>query len=94
MTLWDFLSDESRPDMDEVSMLTAVTLFLLSAGTEVVGVTSLQKGCMDRFRNALNSSDPWVMDCNIAELYSLIPSVLLHVLPAPPSRVGEGQEPS
>ena len=46
--------------MDEVSMLTAITLFLLSASNELVGVTVLQKGCMDRFRNALNSSDPWV----------------------------------
>lgn len=41
-------------------MLTAITLFLLSASNELVGVTVLQKGCMDRFRNALNSSDPWV----------------------------------
>lgn len=41
-------------------MLTALTLFLLSASNELVGVTVLQKGCMDRFRNALNSSDPWV----------------------------------
>lgn len=53
-------TDESRPDMDQVSMLTAITLFLLSASNELVGVTVLQKGCMDRFRNALNSSDPWV----------------------------------
>lgn len=52
--------DESRPDVDEVSMLTAVTLFLLSASTELVGVRALQKGCLDRFRSALNSSDPWV----------------------------------
>lgn len=52
--------DESRPDTDEVSMLTAVTLFLLSASNELVGVTVLQKDCMDRFRNALNSNDPWV----------------------------------
>ena len=52
--------EESRPDMDEVSMLTAITLFLLSASNELVGVIVLQKGCMDRFRNALNSSDPWV----------------------------------
>lgn len=55
--------EESRPDMDEVSMLTAITLFLLSASNELVGVTVLQKGCMDRFRNALNSSDPWVRPC-------------------------------
>lgn len=53
-------ADESRPDMDEVSMLTAITLFLLSASNELVGVTVLQKGCMDRFRNGLNSSDPGV----------------------------------
>lgn len=46
--------------MDEVSMLTAITLFLLSASNELVGVTVLQKGCRDRFQNALNSSDPWV----------------------------------
>lgn len=52
--------DESRPDVDEVSMLTAVTLFLLSASRELVGVTVLQEGCLDRFRAALNSSDPWV----------------------------------
>ncbi|MGH0155117.1 UNVERIFIED_CONTAM: hypothetical protein FKN15_028696 [Acipenser sinensis] len=55
--------DESKPNMDEVSMLTAITLFLLSAGAEIVGVTSLQNGCMNRFRNALNSSDPWDAAC-------------------------------
>lgn len=55
-----FFVDESKPDMDEVSMLTAITLFLLSASGELVGVMVLQNGCVDRFRNALNSSDPWV----------------------------------
>ncbi|XP_047459328.1 HEAT repeat-containing protein 5B isoform X2 [Mugil cephalus] len=66
--------DESRPDMDEVSMLTAITLFLLSASNELVGVTVLQNGCMDRFRNALNSSDPWVQ----ARCYQLLLSVFQH----------------
>uniref|UniRef100_A0A668AFD0 HEAT repeat-containing protein 5B n=1 Tax=Myripristis murdjan TaxID=586833 RepID=A0A668AFD0_9TELE len=66
--------DESRPDMDEVSMLTAITLFLLSASNEIVGVTVLQKGCMDRFRNGLNSSDPWVQ----ARCYQLLLSVFQH----------------
>ncbi|KAM9847930.1 LOW QUALITY PROTEIN: HEAT repeat-containing protein 5B [Aulostomus maculatus] len=66
--------DESRPDMDEVSMLTAITLFLLSASNELIGVTVLQKGCMDRFRNALNSSDPWVQ----ARCYQLLLSVFQH----------------
>nr|XP_020459804.1 HEAT repeat-containing protein 5B isoform X3 [Monopterus albus] len=66
--------DESRPDMDQVSMLTTITLFLLSASNELVGVTVLQKGCMDRFRNALNSSDPWVQ----ARCYQLLLSVFQH----------------
>ncbi|KAG7230040.1 hypothetical protein INR49_009760 [Caranx melampygus] len=66
--------DESRPDMDEVSMLTAITLFLLSASSELVGVTVLQNGCMDRFRNGLTSSDPGVQ----ARCYQLLLSVFQH----------------
>ncbi|KAJ8248012.1 hypothetical protein GJAV_G00237160 [Gymnothorax javanicus] len=66
--------DESRPNVDEVSMLTAITLFLLSAGSELVGVSCLQKGCIDRFRNALNSSDPWIQ----ARCYQLLLSVFQH----------------
>ncbi|XP_063047572.1 HEAT repeat-containing protein 5B isoform X2 [Engraulis encrasicolus] len=66
--------DESRPNVDEVSMLTAITLFLLSASAELLGVTTLQNGCMDRFRNALNSSDPWVQ----ARCYQLLLSVFQH----------------
>ncbi|XP_066552575.1 HEAT repeat-containing protein 5B isoform X2 [Amia ocellicauda] len=66
--------DESRPNMDDVSMLTAITLFLLSASSELIGVTSLQNGCMNRFRNALNSSDPWVQ----AKCYQLLLSVFQH----------------
>uniref|UniRef100_A0A8D3D1A9 HEAT repeat-containing protein 5A n=1 Tax=Scophthalmus maximus TaxID=52904 RepID=A0A8D3D1A9_SCOMX len=64
----------SQPDMDEVSMLTAITLFLLSASNELVGVTVLQKGCLDRFRNGLNSSDPGVQ----ARCYQLLLSVFQH----------------
>ncbi|XP_055794155.1 HEAT repeat-containing protein 5B isoform X3 [Salvelinus fontinalis] len=66
--------DESRPNMDEVSMLTAMTLFLLSASSEVIGVTVLQQGCMERYRNALISSDPWVQ----ARCYQLLLSVFQH----------------
>uniref|UniRef100_A0A8C5C6G4 HEAT repeat containing 5B n=1 Tax=Gadus morhua TaxID=8049 RepID=A0A8C5C6G4_GADMO len=64
----------SQPDMDEVSMLTAITLFLLSASSELVGVTVLQKGCIDRFKNALNSSDPMVQ----TRCYQLLLSVFQH----------------
>lgn len=66
--------EDSRPDMDDVSMLTAITLFLLSASSELVGVIVLQKGCMERFRDALNSSDPWVQ----ARCYQLLLSVFQH----------------
>uniref|UniRef100_A0A6Q2ZJQ7 HEAT repeat-containing protein 5B n=1 Tax=Esox lucius TaxID=8010 RepID=A0A6Q2ZJQ7_ESOLU len=66
--------DDSRPNMDEVSMLTAITLFLLSGSSEVIGVTVLQQGCMDRYRNALNSPDPWVQ----ARCYQLLLSVFQH----------------
>jgi len=48
------------PVPDEVSMLTAIALFLWSAGSEIIGVQSLQNGCIYRFKNALNSCDPWV----------------------------------
>uniref|UniRef100_A0A8B9L078 HEAT repeat-containing protein 5B n=1 Tax=Astyanax mexicanus TaxID=7994 RepID=A0A8B9L078_ASTMX len=64
----------SVPNMDEVSLLTAITLFLVSTSSELVGVTTLQKGCMERFRNALNSSDPWVQ----ARCYQLLLSVFQH----------------
>uniref|UniRef100_A0AAY4EME0 HEAT repeat-containing protein 5B n=1 Tax=Denticeps clupeoides TaxID=299321 RepID=A0AAY4EME0_9TELE len=64
----------SRPSVDEVSMLTAITLFLLSASAEVLGVTTLQKGCIDRYRNSLNSSDPWVQ----ARCYQMLLSVFQH----------------
>uniref|UniRef100_A0A6Q2ZMP5 HEAT repeat-containing protein 5B n=1 Tax=Esox lucius TaxID=8010 RepID=A0A6Q2ZMP5_ESOLU len=57
-----------------VSMLTAITLFLLSGSSEVIGVTVLQQGCMDRYRNALNSPDPWVQ----ARCYQLLLSVFQH----------------
>lgn len=53
-------SEASKPVLDEVSVLTAIALFLWSASTEIIGVQSLQSGCINRFKNALNSSDPWV----------------------------------
>lgn len=56
-------SEASKPILDEVSILTAIALFLLSASSEIIGVQSLQNGCMNRFRSALNSSDPWVRSC-------------------------------
>uniref|UniRef100_A0A5F9CHJ4 HEAT repeat-containing protein 5B n=1 Tax=Oryctolagus cuniculus TaxID=9986 RepID=A0A5F9CHJ4_RABIT len=66
--------EDSMPPPDEVSMLTAIALFLWSASSEIIGVQSLQNGCMNRFKNALNSCDPWVQ----AKCYQLLLSVFQH----------------
>ncbi|XP_004627775.1 HEAT repeat-containing protein 5B [Octodon degus] len=66
--------EDSMPVPDEVSMLTAIALFLWSASSEIIGVQSLQSGCMSRFKNALNSCDPWVQ----AKCYQLLLSVFQH----------------
>ncbi|XP_063247079.1 HEAT repeat-containing protein 5B [Prinia subflava] len=72
--LEDSQPEASKPILDEVSILTAIALFLWSASTEIIGVQSLQNGCMNRFRSALNSSDPWVQ----AKCYQLLLSVFQH----------------
>uniref|UniRef100_A0A8C5TDX0 HEAT repeat-containing protein 5B n=1 Tax=Malurus cyaneus samueli TaxID=2593467 RepID=A0A8C5TDX0_9PASS len=72
--VWFCFSEAFKPVLDEVSILTAITLFLWSASTEIIGVQSLQNGCMNRFRSALNSSDPWVQ----AKCYQLLLSVFQH----------------
>uniref|UniRef100_A0A671T7H5 HEAT repeat containing 5B n=1 Tax=Sinocyclocheilus anshuiensis TaxID=1608454 RepID=A0A671T7H5_9TELE len=60
--------------VDEVSLLTAVTLFLLSASGALVGVSVLQTGCIERFRHGLDSADPWTQ----ARCYQLLLSVFQH----------------
>ncbi|ERE68131.1 HEAT repeat-containing protein 5B isoform 1 [Cricetulus griseus] len=67
-------ADDSMPAPDEVSTLTAIALFLWSASSEIIGVQSLQNGCMNRFKSALNSCDPWVQ----AKCYQLLLSVFQH----------------
>uniref|UniRef100_A0A671T5G1 HEAT repeat-containing protein 5B n=1 Tax=Sinocyclocheilus anshuiensis TaxID=1608454 RepID=A0A671T5G1_9TELE len=64
--------------VDEVSLLTAVTLFLLSASGALVGVSVLQTGCIERFRHGLDSADPWVSYTNSARCYQLLLSVFQH----------------
>ncbi|XP_048209078.1 HEAT repeat-containing protein 5B [Perognathus longimembris pacificus] len=72
-----YILEYSQPEdsvPDEVSLLTAIALFLWSASSEIIGVQSLQNGCMNRFKNALNSCDPWVQ----AKCYQLLLSVFQH----------------
>uniref|UniRef100_A0A8C4LKZ8 HEAT repeat-containing protein 5B n=1 Tax=Equus asinus asinus TaxID=83772 RepID=A0A8C4LKZ8_EQUAS len=70
----EYSQPDSLPAPDEVSMLTAIALLLWSASSEIIGVQSLQNGCMNRFKNALNSCDPWVQ----AKCYQLLLSVFQH----------------
>ncbi|XP_069811518.1 HEAT repeat-containing protein 5B [Dendropsophus ebraccatus] len=65
---------DSKQTLDEVSILTAVVLFLLSASTEIIGVQSLQTGCINKFKTAITSSDPWAQ----AKSYQLLLSVFQH----------------
>ncbi|XP_073413695.1 HEAT repeat-containing protein 5B isoform X2 [Dendrobates tinctorius] len=65
---------DSSLALDEVSILTAVVLFLLSASTEIIGVQALQAGCINKFKAAITSSDPWVQ----AKSYQLLLSVFQH----------------
>ncbi|KAM8946642.1 HEAT repeat-containing protein 5B isoform 2-T2 [Pelodytes ibericus] len=65
---------DSKHTMDEVNILTAIVLFLWSASAEIIGVVSLQNGCMNRFKMALNSGEPMVQ----AKCYQLLLSVFQH----------------
>lgn len=65
---------DSKYTVDEVSILAAVVLFLLSASTEIIGVQSLQTGCINKFKAAITSSDPWVQ----AKAYQLLLSIFQH----------------
>lgn len=64
---WDlFLTDHfssvdgTHRELDEVSLLTALTVFILSTSPEVTTVPCLQKRCIDRFKAALEIEDPMV----------------------------------
>uniref|UniRef100_A0A663N548 HEAT repeat-containing protein 5B n=1 Tax=Athene cunicularia TaxID=194338 RepID=A0A663N548_ATHCN len=73
-SILEYSQPASKPILDEVSILTAIALFLWSASTEIIGVQCLQNGCMNRFKSALNSCDPWVQ----AKCYQLLLSVFQH----------------
>lgn len=45
---------------DEVSLLTAITVFILSSSPEVTTIECLQKRCIEKFKITLDSKDPFV----------------------------------
>ncbi|KAF6130356.1 HEAT repeat containing 5A [Phyllostomus discolor] len=56
---WDPV-DGIHQELDEVSLLTAITVFTLSASPEVTIIPCLQKRCMEKFKATLEIKDPVV----------------------------------
>ncbi|XP_067099249.1 HEAT repeat-containing protein 5A isoform X1 [Osmerus mordax] len=66
---WD--SDQPGCVVDEVSLLTALTIFLLTASPEVTTAEPLHTRCIQRFRACLEAKDHTVQSCS----YQLLTSV-------------------
>uniref|UniRef100_A0A8C8K3L2 HEAT repeat-containing protein 5A n=1 Tax=Oncorhynchus tshawytscha TaxID=74940 RepID=A0A8C8K3L2_ONCTS len=69
LDFWD--SGTPNPVVDEVSLLTALTIFLLTASPEVTTAQPLQTRCIDKFKASLESKDPVVL----SRSYQLMMSV-------------------
>ncbi|KAM4691047.1 HEAT repeat-containing protein 5A [Rhinophrynus dorsalis] len=52
---WDL---EREPRLDSISLLTAITIFLLSASPEVMSQTGLQSAVVQKFQHSIDSKDP------------------------------------
>ncbi|KAJ7990914.1 hypothetical protein DPEC_G00291830 [Dallia pectoralis] len=76
---WD--SDKSGPVVDEVSLLTALTIFLLSASPEVTTVQPLQARCIDKFKASLETKDPVVLSKSYQLLVSVFQSQSVVAIP-------------
>ncbi|XP_051578229.1 HEAT repeat-containing protein 5A-like isoform X2 [Myxocyprinus asiaticus] len=71
-TLLEFwYEDKTEPGVDEVTMLTALTVFLLHSSAEVTTVEPLQTRCIQTFRASLESKDPLVQSRSYQLLVSL-----------------------
>nr|XP_056706825.1 HEAT repeat-containing protein 5A [Euleptes europaea] len=55
---WD--SEGPHQELDEGSLLTAITIFILSTSPEVTTMECLQMSCIEKFKLALESKDPIV----------------------------------
>lgn len=54
------LVDGTHQELDEVSLLTAITVFILSTSPEVTTIPCLQKRCIEKFKVTLEIKDPMV----------------------------------
>uniref|UniRef100_A0A8C3UDU7 HEAT repeat-containing protein 5A n=1 Tax=Catharus ustulatus TaxID=91951 RepID=A0A8C3UDU7_CATUS len=70
---WDQV-DGLLQELDEVSLLTAITVFVMSTSPEVTTVECLQKRCIEKFKTTLDSKDPLVQ----CKCYQLLHSIFQH----------------
>ncbi|XP_075387336.1 HEAT repeat-containing protein 5A isoform X2 [Tenrec ecaudatus] len=52
--------DGTHQELDEISLLTAVTVFILSTSPEVTTIPCLQNRCIEKFKATLEVKDPMV----------------------------------
>ncbi|XP_060031204.1 HEAT repeat-containing protein 5A isoform X2 [Erinaceus europaeus] len=76
LNCWD--PDETHQDLDEISLLTAITVFILSTSPEVTTISSLQNCCIEKFKVALTIKDPMVQ----IKTYQLLLSIFQYPNPA------------
>uniref|UniRef100_G1S1P3 HEAT repeat-containing protein 5A n=1 Tax=Nomascus leucogenys TaxID=61853 RepID=G1S1P3_NOMLE len=74
---WDPV-DETHQELDEVSLLTAITVFILSTSPKVTTIPCLQKRCIDKFKATLEIKDPVVQ----IKTYQLLHSIFQYPNPA------------
>ncbi|XP_058254714.1 HEAT repeat-containing protein 5A isoform X3 [Hemibagrus wyckioides] len=69
LTYWN--TDTTDSGVDEVTLLMALTIFLLEASVEVTNVEPLKTWCINKFQAGLESKDPMVL----SRCYQLLTSV-------------------
>ncbi|NWH78927.1 HTR5A protein, partial [Piaya cayana] len=69
---WD--QDGLLQELNEVSLLTALTVFVMSTSPEVTAIECLQKRCIEKFKITLDSKDPLVQ----YKCYQLLHSIFQH----------------
>uniref|UniRef100_F1SHF7 HEAT repeat containing 5A n=1 Tax=Sus scrofa TaxID=9823 RepID=F1SHF7_PIG len=67
----------THQELDEVSLLTAVTVFILSTCPEVTTISCLQKRCIEKFKATLRINDPMVQ----IKTYQLLLSIFQYPNP-------------
>ncbi|XP_044087072.1 HEAT repeat-containing protein 5A isoform X5 [Neovison vison] len=72
------LVDGTHQELDEISLLTAITVFILSTSPEVTTIPCLQKRCIEKFKATLQIKDPVVQ----IKTYQLLLSVFQYPNPA------------